>query len=72
MPLRRDRIDLSTPAENAIRAAIDAVEAMGADERLTEAINLLTMARNRVADFVDGAGNVRVSMLLSEGIAANT
>lgn len=51
---RRSRIDLSTPAENAIRAAIAEVEAAGADVRLTEAVNLLTSARERVADYVDG------------------
>jgi hypothetical protein len=51
---RRNRIDRSTAAENAIRAAVDAVEAMGADPRLTKAVNLLTMARETVADFVDG------------------
>lgn len=42
------------PAEHAIQAAIDAVEAAGADSRLTDAVILLTKARRSVADFVDG------------------
>lgn len=42
------------PAEHAIREAIMAVEAMGADVRLTEAVNLLSAAKEKVADFVDG------------------
>lgn len=54
MPARRDCIAESTPAENAIRTARDCVEAMGADERLTQAINLLGMARELVGDYVDG------------------
>ena len=50
---RRIRIDLLTPAEVAIREAIIAVENAGADVRLTEAIGLLTDAKNKVADYVD-------------------
>jgi hypothetical protein len=42
------------PAEHAIREAMMAVEAMGSDIRLTEAINLLQAAKEKVADFVDG------------------
>lgn len=53
---RRSRLDLQTPAEAAIRHAIDAVEAAGGDPRLTDAVNLLTAAREKVADFVDGTG----------------
>jgi len=51
---RRIRLDLCTPAELAIRAAVDAVEAAGADERLTEAVCILERARTHVADYVDG------------------
>jgi hypothetical protein len=50
---RRCRIDLATPAETAIRAAIAAVEAAGCDVRLTEAINLLAAAQEKVADFIE-------------------
>lgn len=41
-------------AEAAIAAAVDEVEAMAADVRLTEAVVLLGRAKDRVADFVDG------------------
>lgn len=50
---RRIRLDLNVPAELAIRAATDAVEGMGADVRLTEAVVLLGRAREQVSDFVD-------------------
>jgi hypothetical protein len=50
---RRRRIDLQTPAEAAIRAAMRAVEEAGAHELLTAAVVLLDEARDRVADFVD-------------------
>ena len=50
---RRARLDLNTSAELSIRAAIDAVEAVGCHLLLTEAVNLLTEAREKVADFVD-------------------
>ena len=51
---RRRDITRMTPAELAIREAILAVEAVGADIRLTEAVILLVDARERLADFVDG------------------
>jgi hypothetical protein len=51
---RRIRLDLNTPAELAIRAAVDAVEALPADVRLTDAVLLLQQAREKVADYVDG------------------
>lgn len=51
---RRSRIDLMTPVERKIREAVLAVEALGADVRLTAAVNCLEQARSRVADFVDG------------------
>lgn len=51
---RRVRLDLMTLAELAIRNAVLAVEEVGADIRLTQAINLLNAAQTRVADFVDG------------------
>lgn len=50
---RRQRIDLMVPAELAIRAAVGAVEAAGADTRLTDAITALHTARALVADVVD-------------------
>lgn len=51
---RRIRLDQNTPAELAIRAALHAVEAAGADVRLTDAVVLLGAALDSVADFVDG------------------
>jgi hypothetical protein len=51
---RRIRIDQQTPAEAAIRAAVEAVEALPADVRLTDAVVLLQAARENVADYVDG------------------
>lgn len=51
---RRCRVDLATPAETAIRAAMAAVESAGCDLRLTSALCALEQALSRVADFVDG------------------
>lgn len=51
---RRNRLDLNTPAELAIFNIIQQVEELGADVKLTEAVNLLLKARECVADFVDG------------------
>ena len=50
---RRSRLDLQTPAEHAIRAAMAAVEALPPHVLLTEAGNLLDQARHKVADYVD-------------------
>jgi hypothetical protein len=50
---RRCRVDLSTPAETAIRAAIEAVERAGAHPFLTDAVTLLGDAKDKVADFVE-------------------
>ena len=51
--LRRNRIDLMTPAERAICRAVDEVEMIGTHPLLTDAINLLHQAQEKVADFVD-------------------
>ncbi len=50
---RRNKLWLNEPAELAIRAAVAAVESMPADVRLTEAVNLLLAASEKVADFID-------------------
>ena len=50
---RRNRIDLLTPAEKAIYDAIQKVEELPGDERLTDAICLLQDAQNKVSDYVD-------------------
>lgn len=51
---RRIRVDLMCRAELAIRKAIDIVEEMPPDTRLTDAVNLLAKAKDRVADYIDG------------------
>lgn len=50
---RRNRIDLYCPAEIAIRQAMQAVENMPAHVLLTDAINLLAQAKDKVADFIE-------------------
>lgn len=50
---RRNCIYLMTPAELAIRNAVDVVEEAGADPLLTEAVILLHQARDKVADYVE-------------------
>lgn len=51
---RRNRMDLNTPAELAIYNAMQEVEKIGADQRLTNAVIALQEAKNLVADFIDG------------------
>lgn len=51
---RRCYVDLYTPAEAAIRAAVLTVEAAGCSKALTDAVVLLGQAQGRVADHVDG------------------
>jgi hypothetical protein len=55
-PLRRCDVNSRTHAEQLISTAIDFVEHMRADPRLTDAVVLLVKARDRVSDFVDGIG----------------
>jgi hypothetical protein len=55
---RRNRIDLNLPAELKIREAVDAVEGLGADVRLTNAVIKLGEARELVADWAEETGNV--------------
>jgi len=50
---RRNRLDLNTKAELAIYEAIQEVEKVGADVRLTEIVILLGKAKGLLADFVD-------------------
>jgi hypothetical protein len=54
---RRNQVQKWVPAERAISDAVQAVEVMGADVRLTDAVILLGRAQGRVADFVDGVPN---------------
>lgn len=50
---RRIRLDLLTPPEVALRAALAAVEAMPADIRLTKASTMISLALNEVGQYVD-------------------
>lgn len=50
---RKCKLELMSPGELAIHEAKQIVEAMGCDERLTDAIVLLIQAQDKVADFVD-------------------
>lgn len=60
---RRARMDQWSRAEHAINDAVQVVEGMGADERLTRAVILLGDARNQVADYVDAEGPVEPDLL---------
>jgi hypothetical protein len=51
---RRNQVNQWTDAERKIQDAVEAVEYMPADVRLTDAVVLLGAARNLVADYVDG------------------
>jgi hypothetical protein len=50
---RRQRLELATPAERAIRDALAAVEAAGASQALTSATLALQQALDLVADHVE-------------------
>lgn len=50
---RRNIVSQLTPAEKTIYDAMQMVEEMPADERLTDAVILLQKAKEKVADFVD-------------------
>jgi hypothetical protein len=50
---RRNRLDLNSPAEKLIYEAMVEVEELGADKRLTDAVTLLSQAKNLIADFIE-------------------
>lgn len=50
---RRCRLDLLSPVELTLAEAHDAVEAVGCDARLTDAVVLIGQARDRLADYYD-------------------
>ncbi len=50
---RRNCLDHNTPVELAIRQIVHDVESLGADVLLTDAVNLLHEAREKVADFIE-------------------
>lgn len=51
---RRNRLDLNSPTESAIRKSMEYVEDMGAHPILTNAIMHLDAAFNLVADYIEG------------------
>ena len=50
---RRIKLYLNTPVELAIRNAVNEVEKIGADRRLTDAVIALQKAFELVADYID-------------------
>lgn len=62
---RRNRLDLNTPAELAIYNAMQEIEKMPADVKLTEAVILLSKAKILVSDFIDGNPNELEKFLLN-------
>lgn len=58
---RRNRLDKMNPAELAIYNAMQEVEKLGASEGLTQAITLLSEAKDLVSDFVDGDASAQDS-----------
>ena len=52
---RRAYVNKMIPAELAIRAAMLEVEELPASVLLTEAVNLLAQAKDKVADWYDGS-----------------
>lgn len=56
---RRNRIDLMKPAELAIFNAMQEIEKIGADPKLTDAQMFLTKAKDLVSDFIDTIDIVR-------------
>lgn len=53
MARRNDILQMSI-AEQQIVEAMASVEKMGADVRLTDAINFLQSARDKIADYIEG------------------
>jgi hypothetical protein len=51
---RRNIVSQLIPVEKAIYDAMQMVEEMPADERLTDAVILLQKAKEKVADYIDG------------------
>jgi addiction module HigA family antidote len=62
VPARAD-VRFYTPAEEAIAAAVQAVENCGGSPALTDAVNILQKAQERVADHMEGEGATIVSIV---------
>lgn len=53
---RRAMLTTMVPAELGIHEAVNKIELLGADERLTNAINLMWQAKEMISDYVDENG----------------
>jgi hypothetical protein len=56
---RRNQLHSNAPAELAIYNAIQAVENLPADTRLTEAVILLGQAKDKVGDYMDEQAKIK-------------
>lgn len=54
---RKDRLDLNTPAELAIRNAVIEVERLKSHPTLTDVVKLLNIARETLAKHIDELNN---------------
>lgn len=52
-PIRRNFSDRCSLVENKIQECVEMIDKMGADPRLTDAINHLLSGRRQVSDFID-------------------
>jgi len=59
MTPRRNKLWLNTPAELAIFNAIQEVETVGADVRLTEITNMLVKAKDLLSDYIDNTKDLQ-------------
>lgn len=64
--MRRCDIQRMIAAELLINHAMEAVERLGADVRLTDAVSLLQAAKYRVADYVDRIDGIHTVPLQSK------
>ncbi len=66
---RRNRIDRNITAELVIRDAVWDVEALGAHPQLTDVVNLLTEAREKLADWIDnGHPGSNTNLVMPEAV----
>ncbi len=56
---RRNKLWLNTPAELAIFNAIQEVEKVGADVKLTDIVIMLEQAKNLLSDYIDNTKEIQ-------------
>lgn len=64
---RRIKLWLNSPAELAIRKAMNEVESIGASVILTEAVIHLNQALNKVADYIDANSDITLDTMPEAG-----